>query len=292
MEYTRLGRTGLRVSRIALGCMTYGAPRPSPTGRWTTRRRSRSSARPSSSASPSGTPRTSTARARRRRSSAARSRSTPAARTSCSPPRSTSRWTTVRAARACPARRSWSRSTRRCPARHRLRRPLPDPPLRPGHPGRGDDGGAARRRQGRQGPLPRGLVDVGLAVRQDAARRRPRRLDPVRLDAEPVQPAAARGGARDVRPARRPGRRARSRGARSRKGRLARPWGEHSTALQPSNDVGPAGRFADRDEPDRRRRPRIADTRAASPWRRSRSPGCCATRSSPPRSSARPSRTT
>src|SRR6202012_1413626 len=26
MEYVRLGRTGLRVSRICLGCMTYGEP--------------------------------------------------------------------------------------------------------------------------------------------------------------------------------------------------------------------------------------------------------------------------
>ncbi|MCI4431371.1 MAG: aldo/keto reductase, partial [Burkholderiales bacterium] len=26
MEYTRLGRTGLTVSRLCLGCMTYGAP--------------------------------------------------------------------------------------------------------------------------------------------------------------------------------------------------------------------------------------------------------------------------
>ncbi|MBS1109371.1 MAG: L-fuco-beta-pyranose dehydrogenase, partial [Anaeromyxobacteraceae bacterium] len=26
MDYVRLGRTGLRVSRICLGCMTYGAP--------------------------------------------------------------------------------------------------------------------------------------------------------------------------------------------------------------------------------------------------------------------------
>jgi predicted oxidoreductase len=55
--------------------------------------------------------------------------------------------------------------------------------------------------------LPRRLVDVGLAVLQDAVHRRPARLDQVRLDAEPVQPHAARGRARDVRPARRPGRR-------------------------------------------------------------------------------------
>ena len=26
MDYVRLGRTGLRVSRIALGCMSYGDP--------------------------------------------------------------------------------------------------------------------------------------------------------------------------------------------------------------------------------------------------------------------------
>ena len=52
------------------------------------------------------------------------------------------------------------------PARHRLRRPLPDPPLGPPHADRGDDGGAARRGQGRQGPLHRRVVDVRLAVRK------------------------------------------------------------------------------------------------------------------------------
>ena len=38
------------------------------------------------------------------------------------------------------------------PARHRLRRPLPDPPLGLPHADRGDDGGAARRREGRARP--------------------------------------------------------------------------------------------------------------------------------------------
>ena len=60
---------------------------------------------------------------------------------------------------------------------HRLRRSLPDPPPRPAHPVRGDDGGAARRGEGRQGPLYRRLVDVGLAVRQVPAGGRAQRLD-------------------------------------------------------------------------------------------------------------------
>ena len=74
-------------------------------------------------------------------------------------------------------------------------------------PGRGDDGGAARRRQGRQGPLPGGIVDVRVAVRQDAGGGPAARLDPVRVDAEPVQPDDARGREGDVRPGRRRGRR-------------------------------------------------------------------------------------
>ena len=45
-----------------------------------------------------------------------------------------------------------------------------------------------------------------LAIRQDATRRRAARLDEVRLHARPVQPDAARGRAGDVRAARRPGR--------------------------------------------------------------------------------------
>ena len=65
-------------------------------------------------------------------------------------------------------------------------------------PGGGDDGGAARPGAGREGPLPRRVLDVGLAVREAAARRRPARLDPLRGDAGPVQPADARGGAGDA----------------------------------------------------------------------------------------------
>ena len=82
--------------------------------------------------------------------------------------------------------------------RHRLRRPLPDPPVRPDGADRGDDGGAARRREERQGPLHRRLVDVDVAVRRDAAHRRHRGAHPVRVDAGPVLAAHARGGAGDA----------------------------------------------------------------------------------------------
>ena len=84
----------------------------------------------------------------------------------------------------------------------RLRRPLPDPPLGSADADRGDDGGAARRREGGQGALHRGEQHVGLAVREGPARR----ADPVRLDAEPLQPRLPRGGAGDDPAVHRPGR--------------------------------------------------------------------------------------
>ncbi|MDZ4361421.1 MAG: aldo/keto reductase, partial [Variovorax sp.] len=34
MDYVRLGRTGLKVSRLCLGCMTYGEPQRG-THEWT-----------------------------------------------------------------------------------------------------------------------------------------------------------------------------------------------------------------------------------------------------------------
>ena len=57
---------------------------------------------------------------------------------------------------------------------------------------------AERPRSRRQGALHRRLVDVGVAVREGPARGRGERLEPLRVDAGPVQPAAARGGARDA----------------------------------------------------------------------------------------------
>jgi 1-deoxyxylulose-5-phosphate synthase len=103
--------------------------------------------------------------------------------------------------------RKRSRSGRRLARapRHGLHRPLPDPPVRPGNSGRRNDGSPPRDGGGRKGPVHRRLVDVGVAVRQDAAHRHAARPHEVRVDAEPVQPRAARGRAGDVPPARRPG---------------------------------------------------------------------------------------
>ena len=64
-------------------------------------------------------------------------------------------------------------------------------------PDRGNARGASRRRQSGQGPVPRRVVHVCLAVLQSLARGRPPRLDTVRLDAEPLQPPLPRGGAGD-----------------------------------------------------------------------------------------------
>ena len=75
------------------------------------------------------------------------------------------------------------------------------------------------------------------------------------------------------------------------KGRLARPWGEHDTSASTTDPVG--RRFYGDARPSRSStRSRRSPRPAASRWPRSRWPGCCATRSSPRRSSARPSRTT
>jgi aryl-alcohol dehydrogenase-like predicted oxidoreductase len=34
MEYTRLGDTGLKISRLALGCMSYGDPATAGAHQW------------------------------------------------------------------------------------------------------------------------------------------------------------------------------------------------------------------------------------------------------------------
>ena len=114
------------------------------------------------------------------------------------------------------------------------------------------------------------------------------RLDPVRVDAGPVQPDAARGGARDVRPARRSGRRQHP-VQPARQGPRRPPVGRaHRSGSTPTRWAARTSATAtSRSSTRSQRSPRLA----ASRWRRSRSPGCCTTRSCRPRSSAPRSRT-
>ena len=179
------------------------------------------------------------------------------------------------------------------PARHRLRRPLPDPPL-----------GLRARRSRRRMEALHDVVKAGkaryigassmwawqFAKAQHVAERA--RLDAVRLDAEPLQPALPRGGARDAAAVRRPGRRrhpvepARARPADPRRGTTATDRSEtdeFGTTLYVR--ATPTAAIVERRRRGRRRR-------AACRGRRSRWPGCCEARPSPRRSSAPPSRTT
>ena len=291
MRWVKLGSTGLDVSPICLGCMSYGesGPRHARLVARRGRRAGRSSSRRSRPASTSSTPPTCTPTAPARRSSAGRWPSSPTATRSSSPPRSTAGC--ARGQRRRPVAQGDPHRDRPqpAPARHGLRRPLPDPPLRPVRARRGDDGGAARRRQGRQGPLHRRLVDVRLAVRQAAVRRRGQRVDAVRLDAEPLQPAVPGGGAGDAAAVRRPGRRrdpvepARPRPPDPAVGRD--DGAQRDRRVRP--DALPARRRA-----DRRRRRRGRRRAGASAGPRSRWRGCRGTRPSTRRSSGRPSPST
>jgi 1-deoxyxylulose-5-phosphate synthase len=110
----------------------------------------------------------------------------------------------------------------------RLRRPLPDPPVRPDTPV--EETMEALDDLVREGKVlhlgASSMFAWQLAKMIHASRGA--RMDPVRHDAEPLQPPLPRGGARDGPPLRRPGRWASSRGARWRAGLLARgPEGNH-----------------------------------------------------------------
>ena len=171
MEYTRLGNTGLKVSRIGLGCMSYGDP--------TTARRSTvgPDRRP---AQPFFKQAVDTRRDvlghRERLPARHLGRIRRPGDHPLLPPRGDrARDEGARQDARRPGgqglsrRRSSSRSTPRYTAGDGLHRPVPDPPLRPGHAGRGDHGGPARHRPGGQGALHRRLVDVRLAVREAPA---------------------------------------------------------------------------------------------------------------------------
>ena len=173
LEYTRLGRTGLKVSRIGLGCMSYGN---AATGmhQWTLDEDAAAAVLPAG-------------RRARRHVLGHRERL---------PGRHLRRVRRPGDHPVLPARghragdqgqRQDARRTRRqrpvpqghpgtgrrvaAAAGHRLHRRVLHPPLRRRDAGRGDHGHAARPGAGGQGALPRRLVDVGLAVREAATRR-------------------------------------------------------------------------------------------------------------------------
>ena len=175
MDYVNLGKSGLKVSRICLGCMSYGVPE---RGRAPLDARRRAE------------PAVHQARPRAGHQ-LLRHRQRLLRRHERGDPR-------PRDPRLRPARRGRDRDQgllpdaqgpqrqgpvaqgdhdrdRRQPAaaRHGLRRPLPDPSLGLRDADRGDARGAARRREGGQGPVHRRLVDVRLAVLQGAVPGRP-----------------------------------------------------------------------------------------------------------------------
>ena len=201
MEYRNLGKTGLKVSRICLGCMSYGVPErgTAPLDAAGRREPAVLTSEPSKPGSISSTPPTSTPTAPARRSLGRRAQGLRQARGGGD----RHQGARPHAARTRTAR-GLSRKAIMTEIDASLRRLGMDyVDLYQIHrwdyddADRGDAGGAARRGEGRQGALHRRLVDVRLAVLQGALPGRPARLDAVRLDAEPLQPALPRGGARD-----------------------------------------------------------------------------------------------
>ena len=194
MQYVNLGSTGMRVSRVCLGMMSYGQPREPGMGA----RRGRGRADREAS-------RRGRDHVLRHRRCLQRRPERGADRSSDAQPVRDARGVRRRDEGVGPvdARRerlgAFAQAhhgfDRRVPeaARARLRRSLPDPSLGLDHADRGDDGRASRRCEGRQGALHRRQQHVRVAVREGAVGRE----HEVCLDAESLQPrSTARRSAR------------------------------------------------------------------------------------------------
>ena len=189
MEYTRLGRSGLTVSRAVLGCMGLGEPGGATWQAWTI---GLEDARPTGrQALEAGITTFDTANVYSHGSSeeiigtllaesARRDEVVIATRSG--------ETDGPRAERRRAVTRRDPRAGRREPAtpEDRLHRPLSDPPLRPGDTHRGDARRTARPRARRQGALRRRLVDVrpGSSCRRSTSPTWAW-MDPLRLDAGP-----------------------------------------------------------------------------------------------------------
>src|ERR1017187_2390632 len=204
MNYVNLGKTGLKVSRICLGCMSYGAPatgnlKPGSHAWALNEDESGPFFRQaielginffdtvnvySGGASEEVLGRFLKANVRREAVVIA---------------------TKVHGVNARRPQRPWSLSQSHLlrtrpeppPSADRLCRPLPDSPLGLRNPDRRSSRGAARCGEIRQGALHRRLVHVCVAIHQSAVSRRPSRLDPSRYHAESLQPALLRRRVRD-----------------------------------------------------------------------------------------------
>ena len=214
MDYVNLGRTGVKVSRICLGCMSYGVPPAGPlrpgSNAWSlNEEQSQPFFRQALDAGNQFLRHRERLLDRRQR---ARARPLPEGQ--CKARRHGDRDQAERRDARWPQRRrtlaqgDFFRDRRiAAPPGHRLRRSLPDPSLGQHHPDRGDAGGAQRCGARGQGALSGRFVHVGVAVLQGALPRRPAWLVALRHHAAPLQPALPRGGARDVAPLSRPGHR-------------------------------------------------------------------------------------
>ena len=210
-----------------------------------------------------------------------------AARTSCWPPRCSARCTTAPAVRPVPQGHHGADRRLPDPARHRLHRPVPDPPLRPRHPGRRDDGGPARHRQGRARSATSARRRCTRGSSPSCSTPPARAAGPGRVHAEPVQPAAPPGRARADGHVRR---------RRRRPGALLPPGQGPPGPPLGRSPPGPASTTSCRpstppDQPVVNAVQALASARGVTMAQVALA-GCCVTRPSPPRSSARPDRIT
>ena len=190
MDYLNLGNTGLKVSRICLGCMTYGSPA---TGKLLPGRQPWALGEADSApffrqALDLGINFWDTANVysggdseivigRFLKQNNIRRESMVIATKVCSP----------------------MREEPQAPP-DRLHRPLPDPPLGLRNADRRNSGSTSRCSEGRKGPLHRRVVNVCMAVRQGPLYLAPQWMDPLRLHAEPLEPSLPRRRTRDDRP--------------------------------------------------------------------------------------------
>ena len=144
-------------------------------------------------------------------------------------------------------------------------------------PDRGDDGGAARRRRGGKARYIGASSMHAWQFAKALAPGRDARLDALRLDAEPLQPALSRGGARDDAALPRPGHRGdpvESAGSRPPGARAGR---ERRRSDRETDQLRQHALLVDGEADQRGGRARWTRWRrhARSRTRRSPSPGCC-----------------